>query len=80
MTKYKLGDICKIVSGSTPNSNIAEYWDGEIKWITPAEIKDDAYILNDSVRKITALGVQKQGYLLFPQGQLFCHQGHRLER
>ena len=68
MTKSRLADISKIVSGSTPNSNIAEYWDGEIKWITPAEIKDDAYILNDSVRKITGLAVQKTGLSPFPPG------------
>ncbi len=37
MAKYKLGDICEIVSGSTPRTGIDEYWDGDIKWITPAE-------------------------------------------
>lgn len=26
MTKYKLGEICEIVSGSTPKTGIAEYW------------------------------------------------------
>ena len=26
MAKYKLGDICKIVSGSTPKTGIDEYW------------------------------------------------------
>ena len=35
--KYKLGDICEIVSGSTPKTSVEEYWDGDIKWITPAE-------------------------------------------
>ena len=35
--KCKLGDICEIVSGSTPKTNVEEYWDGDIKWITPAE-------------------------------------------
>lgn len=43
--KYKLGDICEIVSGSTPKSEIGEYWDGDIKWITPAELSDDSYII-----------------------------------
>ena len=61
MKKVCLGDICKIVSGSTPKSNISEYWDGNIKWITPAEIDEDAYIITDSVRKITELGVKKTG-------------------
>ena len=55
MTKYKLGEICEIVSGSTPKTGIAEYWGGELKWITPAEISEDSYIITDSVRKLTEL-------------------------
>ena len=68
MPKYKLGEICEIVSGSTPKTSIAEYWDGELKWITPAEINDDTYIITDSVRKITELGVKKTGLTSFPEG------------
>lgn len=68
MTKHKLGDICEIVSGTTPKSNVPEYWGGDIKWITPAELNDDSYIVNDSVRKITTLGVRKTGLSPFPEG------------
>ncbi|MFR9147723.1 MAG: restriction endonuclease subunit S, partial [Mediterraneibacter sp.] len=68
MQKYRLGDICDIVSGSTPKSNIPEYWDGDVKWITPAEIGEDSYIITDSVRKITKLGVKKTGLSLLPKG------------
>lgn len=68
MAKYKLGDICEIVSGSTPKTSIEEYWDGDIKWITPAEINDDTYIVTDSVRKITDLGAKKTGLSPFPEG------------
>ena len=68
MTKYKLGDICKIVSGSTPKTNVDEYWDGDIKWITPAELNDDTYIITDSIRKITEIAVQKNGLTPLPEG------------
>ena len=68
MAKCKLGDICEIVSGSTPKTNIDEYWDGDIKWITPAELDDDTYIITDSVRKITELGVRKTGLSPIPEG------------
>jgi len=64
----RLGDICTIVSGSTPKSGIPEYWDGDIKWITPAELNEGTYIINDSVRHITKLGVEKTGLKPFPQG------------
>ena len=68
MAKYKLGEICEIVSGSTPKTGIAEYWDGNLKWITPAEVDDESYIITDSARKLTELGVKKTGLSSFPSG------------
>ena len=68
LKKYKLGEICKIVSGSTPKSNIDEYWNGNLTWITPAEIDEDTYIIDDSVRKITELAVEKTRLTSFPKG------------
>ncbi len=68
MVKYRLGDICEIVSGSTPKTGVSEYWDGDKKWITPAEITNESYIITDSVRKLTELGVTKTGLSLFPKG------------
>lgn len=66
--KYRLGEICEIVSGSTPKTGIPEYWDGTEKWITPAEINEDTYIITDSVRKLTKLGVTKTGLSPLPKG------------
>ena len=63
----RLGDICTIVSGSTPKSSVAEFWDGDIKWITPAELNEETYVINDSVRHITELGVAKTGLKPFPK-------------
>lgn len=68
MERYKLGDICEIVSGSTPKTTVEEYWDGDVKWITPAELNDETYIITDSVRKITELGVKQTGLTSFPEG------------
>ena len=66
--KYRLGDLCSIVSGSTPKTNVPEYWGGNLKWVTPAELSDDSYIVNDTVRKITELGVSKTALNSFPAG------------
>jgi type I restriction enzyme S subunit len=27
-----------VVGGSTPKSDMQEYWDGDIQWITPADL------------------------------------------
>ena len=64
----RLGDICTVVSGSTPNTSIGEYWDGEIKWITPAELDEDSFYITDSVRHITEQGKNKAGLPYMPVG------------
>lgn len=64
----KLGDICTIVSGSTPKSTHAEYWDGEYNWITPAELNDDASIIYTSQRKITEQAINDSHLKSFPAG------------
>lgn len=68
MKRVKLGEICEVVSGSTPKTNIAEYWDGDLEWITPAELDDETYIIKESHRKITRAAVQKTGLKPFPKG------------
>lgn len=68
MERVKLGEICKIVSGSTPKTNVAEYWDGDVDWITPAELTDETYVVEESQRKITDIAVQKNGLKPFPKG------------
>ena len=68
MEKKSLGDICEIVTGATPKTNIKEFWDGDINWITPAELTEDTYIINESLRKITTEGVEKTGLKSFPKG------------
>ena len=68
MDKVRIGDICTVVSGSTPKSNIEEYWNGDIKWITPAEITDDSYVISDTERHITEKAVEKTNLTLLPVG------------
>ena len=64
----KLGDICSIVSGTTPKSNRPEYWDGDINWVTPAELNDDSDVIYESQRKITEQAVQDSSLKPFPAG------------
>ena len=64
----RLGDVCTIVSGRTPKSNVPEYWGGDVNWITPAEISEESYIIYDTVRHITELGVTRTGLKPFPKG------------
>ena len=64
----KLGEVCTIVSGSTPKTSVMSYWDGNIKWITPAELNEDTFYIMDSVRHITEEGKEKTGLSYLPTG------------
>ena len=43
--KKKLGDIGDIITGKTPETNKIEYWNGNILFVTPTDIKDNKYQL-----------------------------------
>lgn len=64
----KLGDVCEIVSGSTPNTNNESFWNGDFCWITPAEISDSDVVIYDTERKITEMGVNSCALTLMPIG------------
>ncbi|MDR0682174.1 MAG: restriction endonuclease subunit S, partial [Dysgonamonadaceae bacterium] len=62
----KLGEVAEIIGGGTPDTTIEKYWNGEIQWFTPSEIKS-AYV-DKSERTITELGLVKSSAKLLPAG------------
>jgi type I restriction enzyme, S subunit len=67
----KLGEVCEIINGGTPKTNIAGYWDGDIHWITPADLgKLIKPTVDDTPRKISKLGLEKSSAKLFPENSL----------
>lgn len=64
----KLEEIGNFIGGGTPNTNNPEYWDGEILWYTPTEIKNAR--LKSSNRKITEQGLRNSSAKLLPKGAI----------
>lgn len=64
----RLGDVCTVVSGTTPKSSSPEYWDGDINWVTPAELNDNSDVIYESQRKITKQAVLDSSLKPFPTG------------
>ena len=62
----QIGNYAQIVLGSTPNSKNPDYWDGEIKWITPAEMADESYYIYDTERHLTEEGLSSASLTLLP--------------
>ena len=66
-----LGEISDIKNGSTPNTQIAAYWNGQIPWCTPTDITDTTgKYLFATERYITEEGLTSCAANLLPAGTL----------
>ena len=66
--KYLLGDISTIGKGFTPSTSNPDYWEGNLKWLSIADMNQGKYI-NQTTKKITFEGSKnkepiKKGTLL----------------
>ncbi|WP_051290462.1 restriction endonuclease subunit S [Selenomonas sp. oral taxon 892] len=63
----RLKEIGSIIGGGTPRTSNESYWDGNIYWITPADLSNhsDIYISHGS-RSITELGLKDSSATLMP--------------
>ena len=59
-------NVTKIYTGTTPSTSDESNWDGEILWITPAEMNFDTFFVYDTVRKITEKGRKSKSLDLMP--------------
>ena len=62
-------EVAEIVGGSTPKTNIEEYWNGDNYWVTPAELHGERYIYSTE-RCITDDAVNKTHLTLLPVGSV----------
>ncbi|WP_456441661.1 restriction endonuclease subunit S, partial [Caldithrix abyssi] len=69
--KVLLGDIGEIVSGGTPSTKIPEFWNGDIPWITPADLSGyNKKYISHGKKNITFEGLQKSSAKLLPEGSI----------
>ena len=66
-TFKRIEKIGKVVAGGTPSTNVNEYWNGSVPWLTPADLSnyDGIYIKNGSTN-ISELGLKKSSAVLLP--------------
>lgn len=64
----KLGEVALVVSGSTPKTNIKEYWGEGHYWITPAELNEQTIYISKTERQITDAALHKTKLQLLPKG------------
>lgn len=63
-----LADIGTIVSGGTPSTKEPTYWNGEIPWVTPADLSgySEKYI-SKGAKSITQSGLENSSAKLMPK-------------
>lgn len=64
----KLGEVCEVVTGTTPKTNIPEYWGKGHYWVTPAELNDTTVYIDKTERQITDEALSKTRLRLLPVG------------
>lgn len=64
----QIKDIASISSGSTPNRNNSEYWNGNIAWVTTGELSSGH--VNHTSELITVKAVKETKMRIYPQGTL----------
>ena len=63
----RLKHIGEIIGGGTPKTNIDEYWDGSIPWLTPADFSgyEEMYVASGA-RMITEIGLKSSSAQMLP--------------
>ncbi len=69
--KFPIKQMGKIYSGGTPDTEVSDYWDGDILWMTPTDVTSlkSRFICNTS-KKITVKGLSNSSATLLPAGTL----------
>lgn len=71
MRVVPLGEVARVVSGGTPKTSVAEYWDGDIPWATPTDLSRlNGPQIIDTARTITAAGLASSGATVLPAGSV----------
>lgn len=63
----KIGEVCGIMNGGTPDTKVKEFWDGDNLWITPKDMgRLTSIFVDDTERKITDAGIKNSSAKILP--------------
>jgi type I restriction enzyme S subunit len=66
--KHSLLDVIQLIGGGTPETAIAEYWNGDIPWLAGGDIASNhKSFVNHSVKSISEIGLNNSSAKLLPQ-------------
>ncbi len=56
-TSYQLADIIYLIGGGTPKTSVAEYWNGDIPWLSVKDFNNDDRYVYSTEKSITEAGL-----------------------
>ena len=67
MKQYRIEEICEVISGGTPSTKVANYWNGDIIWLTPKDLSNTTTKwISRSSNKITTDGLDNSAARMLP--------------
>ena len=68
--KFKLSEIMEIIGGGTPRTNIVEYWNGNIPWLSVVDFGGEKKYVFETEKSITQLGLDNSSAKILKKGQI----------
>lgn len=69
--RVPLSDVASFVNGGTPKSKVAEYWGGDVQWLTPKDMGQmEGREISETPRTITQAGLKGSSARLVPAGSV----------
>lgn len=68
--EYKLSELCELIGGGTPKTSVAEYWNGNIPWLSVTDFNTGRKYCFDAEKKITEKGLKESSTKILKKGQI----------
>lgn len=66
-----LGEVCEVVGGGTPKTEVSEYWTDEVVWVTPKDLGQLTTVeIFNTAKMISRKGLEKSSAKLLPVGSV----------
>ena len=66
----KLGEVVKLVGGGTPKTNVLEYWNGDIPWLSVTDFNTGNKYVYHTEKTITNKGLENSSTKLLDEGDI----------
>lgn len=61
-------DVCSVSGGSTPSKSRPDFWNGQVPWVSPKDMKRD--VIGDAIDHVSQQALRQTGLSLVPAGSV----------